>query len=77
MKQTYGADPSSLSQLLLDYPDTVSDVKGMTEEEVELQLSYLEFEKLLSAGKITSEQARLGRVKQKDLPEIEVESSRC
>lgn len=73
-KQSVSADVSSVSRLL----DGVSyfDMSDMHDDEVELSLSYLEFEQLYNASMISGDQRRRGRVPRKDLPKIQVLNKR-
>jgi hypothetical protein len=73
-KQPVSADVSSVSRLL----DGVSyfDMSDMHDDEVELSLSYLEFEQLYNASMISGDQKRRGRVPRKDLPKIQVPNKR-
>lgn len=67
-------DPSSLSQLFADLNNF--DAANKAADEVELSVSYLEYERLFNAGLITSEQRRRGQVPRADLPAIQVINSR-
>ncbi len=70
IKQSASADVSSVSRLL----DGVSyfDMPDKLDDEVELSVSYRQFEQLYNAGMITSDQRRRARVPRKDLPNIQV-----